>query len=307
MIVRSQDGTLIFCESVRAPNARGAVLVVHGIGEHSGRYAEFTAQALKLKLDVHLFDLRGHGRSQGTRGHFTSLDELHQDIDAWISHLVDSGELSHSLPCFMVGHSLGGLIALTYIPKYVRKPLYPEISGLCLSAPALGLRWNPLRSLEANVARRLPKFLQSLQIPTGLPPESLSHDKSEVKQYEDDPLVHGWITPAAYLAIEKGIQSLPKIVSQLDLSLLFLLSGKDKVVDTAASETFAKKVAVARPGKVEVRVFHTFFHEPFHETKRERAYLEFKKWIMKCLAPIPSKKSSSKSSVKEATGKATLH
>jgi alpha-beta hydrolase superfamily lysophospholipase len=302
MIVRSADGTLIYCESFRALRARGALLVVHGMGEHCGRYQELVAEAKKIKLDVHLFDLRGHGRSQGTRGHFQSLDELHQDMDAWVSHLVDSGALSADLPCFLLGHSLGGLIALTFVPKYVRKPLYPEITGLCLSSPALGLHWNPKRILEMKLASRVPKFLQSFQVPTGISPADLSHDSAEVRAYEEDPLVHGWITPAAFLAIEKGIHSLPKIVGQLDLSLLFLLSGKDKVVETAAAEAFAKKVAVARPGRVEIRVFHTFFHEPFHETKRERAFFELKKWITKCLTP--SKKNSSKSSGSEVTGKA---
>jgi alpha-beta hydrolase superfamily lysophospholipase len=138
-----------------------------------------------------------------------------------------------------------------------------------------------------------------------MPPESLSHDRAQVRQYEEDPLVHSWITPAAYLAIEKGIQSLPRIVRHLDLPLLFLLSGRDRVVDTAASEAFARKVEVAYPGRVEVRVFHTFFHEPFHETKRERAFLEFKKWILKCL--IPSKPSSLRSSGRRAIGKVNLH
>ena len=304
MIVRSEDSTLIFCESFRAPRARGALLVIHGIGEHSGRYSELVDQALELRLDVHVMDLRGHGRSQGIRGHFTSLDQLHQDMDAWISHLVDFRSLSADKPCFLFGHSLGGLIALTYLPKYVQRPLYPEISGLCLSAPALGLRWNPLRTLEAQLARQLPKFLQSIHVPTGLSAEQLTHDKEEVRQYKEDPLVHGWITPAAFLAMEKGMASIHRIIAQIDLPVLFMLGGKDRVVNTEAAENFAGKLAVAHPGRVEVRIFHTFFHEPLHETKRERAYLELKKWILKCLTP--SKKSSSKSSKRKATGKAIL-
>jgi alpha-beta hydrolase superfamily lysophospholipase len=306
MIVRSEDGTLIFCESLRAPAARGALLVIHGLGEHSGRYRELAEQAMKLKLDVHLMDLRGHGRSTGTRGHFASLDEHHQDIGAWISHLVSSGALRGDLPCFLLGHSLGGLIALTFIPKYARGPLNPELSGLCLSAPAVGLPWNPLRAMEGKLARRLPRFLQSLHVPTGISSESLTHDKRELELYLADPLVHRWITPAAYIAMERGMRSLPKLIKDLDLPLLFLLSGKDKVVDTRAAERFARKVAVAHPGKVEVRVFHTFFHEPFHESKRERAFLELKRWILKRL-PTRSKKSSSRSSGKEATGKVSLH
>jgi len=306
MIVRSQDGTLIFCESFCADGSRGALLVVHGIGEHGGRYLELVKQARRLKLDVHILDLRGHGRSQGIRGHFESLEQLHQDMDAWIDHLVANGSLKANLPCFLLGHSLGGLIALTYLPRYVRQPLYPEFSGVCLSAPALGLRWSPLRDLERTLALGLPKFLRSIHVPTGLSAEDLSHDPEEVMKYNEDPLVHGWITPAAFLAIQEGIQSLPKLVSRLGgQPMLFLLSGKDRVVDTAAAEAFAKKVQVAHPGKVEVRVFHTFFHEPFHETKRERAFLELKKWMLRCLTP--SKKSSSRSSASGATAKATLH
>lgn len=306
MIVRSADGTLIFYESFRVPAARGALLVVHGMGEHSGRYAELTAEASRLKLDVHLIDLRGHGRSHGVRGHFSSLDVLHEDMDAWISHLVDAGDLKENLPCFLLGHSLGGLVAATYVPKYTRRPRYPALAGLCLSSPCLGLRNSPFQALEATLAKHLPRFLQAVQVPTGIAPESLTHDREEVAAYREDPLVHGWITPAAYLAIEKAIASLPKLLPKLDLPVLFLFGGRDKVVDVRAGEKFAAKLAIAHPGKVEVRIFHTFFHEPFHETKRERAFLEYKKWILKC-STTRSKKSSSTSSAKEATGKATLH
>ncbi len=306
MIVHSEDGTLLYCESFLAPKSKGAVLVVHGLGEHSGRYGELAKHFLKLGLDVHTVDLRGHGRSQGTRGHFTSLDELHQDLDAWITHLVSSGSLASKRPCFLLGHSLGGLVALTYVSKYVKHPLFPELTGLCLSAPALGLRWNPVREVETLIARHLPKFFQSLQVPSGIDPAELSHDAKEVQAYVEDPLVHSWITPAAFLAMEEGIRSLSKFIPQLNLPILFLLGGKDKVVSSRAAESYAKKLSVAHPGMVEVRVFHTFFHEPFHETKRERAYLECKKWILKCLQ-APLKKSSSRSSGKEVTAKATLH
>ncbi len=303
MIVRSADGTLIFCESFRTAKARGALLVVHGIGEHSGRYEELVEHALRLRLNVHLFDLRGHGRSQGVRGHFKSLADHHADMDAWISHLVDSGELNAGLPCFLLGHSLGGLIALTFLARYLQKPSYPEITGLLLSSPLLGLRWNPLRLLEAQVARHLPSFLLSLQVPTGISAKQLTHDRLEQKRYEEDPLVHGWITPAAFLAIEDGLTSVNRLLPQLRSPILLLLGGQDEVVDNNESLQLRKKVA--DPRLVEVKVFHRFFHEPLHESKKERAHLEIKKWILKCLqAP---KKGSSKSFAKEAIGKETSH
>lgn len=301
MIVRSQDGTLIYGESHRVRAPKGALLVVHGLGEHCGRYAELVEHAKRLRLDVHLLDLRGHGRSQGTRGHFASIDELHQDMDAWLQHLVDGGHLKAELPCYLLGHSLGGLVAITFAARYVRKPLYPELAGVVLSAPACGLRWNPLRSLEGQLARRLPRFLQSVQVPTGLPYDCLTHDADEQRRFEEDPLVHRWITPAAFLATERGMASLSKLLPELGLPCFFLLSGRDRVVNTAASLAFAKKLSIAHPGSVEVRVFHTFFHEPFHETKRDRAFMELKKWVLK---QRRLKADSSESSVSGATAKA---
>lgn len=309
MIFKSSDGTLIFCESFRAVKPQGSIFVVHGLGEHSGRYQEFTKECLRLKLDVHLMDLRGHGRSQGVRGHFNSFEELHSDLDAWLDHLVGSGELSAG-PSFLFGHSLGGLIATTYLAKYVAKPMYPIFAGMILSAPALGLRMNPFKVLEAKIARSIPPFFRTIQVPAGIDANLLTHDKEEVEKYKADPLVHSWITPAAFTAIEQAIATLPNLISHLDLPSLFIIPGKDKVVDPIATQKFAAKLSVAHSGKVEVKNFHSFFHESFNELKKERAYLELKKWILKCLLPTKatsSKKSSSKSSAKGATARASLH
>lgn len=301
MILRSSDGTLIFCESLLVPKARGDLLVVHGMGEYSGRYHALAEEAHSLRLNVHLFDLRGHGRSQGTRGHFTDMSEHHRDIDAWLEHLVGAGHLSANRPCFLLGHSLGGLIALTYSAHYVPKALYPAISGLILSAPALGIPKNPLRKIEAQVARHLPAFFQNIQVPSGIKARQLSHDKEEIRAYENDPLVHGWITPAAYLAMERAIRSVSSLMANLNFPIFFLLSGKDEVVDNAASRKFIQKLSVAHRGRVEVKVFQRFFHEAFHESGKERAFLELKKWILKQL--LPSKKSSSKSSARKVIAK----
>jgi alpha-beta hydrolase superfamily lysophospholipase len=306
MIVRSSDGTLIFGESFRASRARGALLVVHGIGEHSGRYDELVEEALNLRLDVHVMDLRGHGRSKGTRGHFTDIAEHHADLDAWIGHLVATGALGDRVPCLLFGHSLGGLIALTYAARYVPQPPAPPISALALSNPCLGLRWNPLLRVEAGLARKVPGFLGSIQVPNGIDPRWLSHDAEEVERYRNDPLVHKWITPAAFLAIERAIAGLPKLYPQLGMPTLFLLSGKDKAVDTSAAQSFAGKLGIAHPGQVEVKLFHSFFHEPFHELRRERAFLELKKWILQCaIPPSPAKTASSKCSGNGATAKGT--
>jgi alpha-beta hydrolase superfamily lysophospholipase len=218
---------------------------------------------------------------------------------------VEAGELKASLPCYLLGHSLGGLVALTFAARYVPGPTYPSLSGLILSSPLVGVKWNPARALEAQVARRTPKFLQTIHIPTGIKFEDLTHDAEEIARCRLDPLMHQWITPGGFKSMERGMASLPKLVAQLNLPMLFLVSGQDHVVNPQATLSFAKKCSVASPGKVEVRVFHNFYHEPFHELKKERAFLELKKWILRCLPrnTIPSSLSSSKSSAKKATAK----
>lgn len=302
MILQSADGTRLYSESLRVKNARGSLLVVHGLGEHSGRYHELAEEARSLKLDVHLFDLRGHGRSQGVRGHFTDIAEHHRDLDAWLNHLVASRDLRTDRPCYLLGHSLGGLIATTFSAQYVARPPLPEFAGLILSAPAFGIPWRPTRPLESRLVRHLPKMLRTVHVPTGIRPEDLSHDKDAVRAYREDPLNHSWITPAAFLALERAIEELPDVLPKIDLPVLFLLNGKDRVVETAAADRFAKKLSVAHPGTVEVKIFQRFFHEAFHETGKERALLELKKWILKQLLP-KSKKGSSRSSASGATAK----
>ena len=308
MIFRSNDGTLVFCDSFQVESPRASILVVHGIGEHSGRYQELVKICNKAKLDVHVFDLRGHGRSQGLRGHFNSMDEHYADMDGWIEFLVSQKKIYSDLPLLLLGHSLGGLIATGYAAQYIQKPLYPSLRGLVLSAPALGLKHSLFKKVESQLAKHVPGFFKKFQVPTGLDATWLTHDKDEIEKYRNDPLVHGWITPAAFIAMEAAMSELPQYIAQLNMNTLFLLGGKDRIVSVDAALKFSEKLKVAHPGRTEVRVFHSFFHEPFHEAKRERAFLELKKWTLKCLTSnkANSKKNLSRSSARGATAKAIL-
>ena len=303
MIFKSDDGSLLYCESFRVENPKASLLVVHGIGEHLGRYQEFARVMNRSRIDVHCLDLRGHGRSNGIRGHVQSFLQYHQDLEAWVSHLQGNEELSTEIPCFLFGHSLGGLICTGFLARRKPEPLSVPIVGLALSNPAFGIAMNPLRKMEKELAKRLPSFLRHVQVPNSIPAEKLSHDKKAVEAYKQDPLVHSWATPALYLAMLEEMRALKKLLPQLKMPLLFLLSGKDTIVHTAAAERFAKKLTVAYPENIRIRHFHGFFHEIFQETKRERAYLELKKWIQECLHPrkkIAKKKGSSTSSARAA-------
>lgn len=283
MIIKSEDGKLIYCESHRVENPRASVVIVHGLGEHCGRYDELTAFFHKLKIDVHSFDLRGHGRTPGTRGHFESLEEIFADIDALFKHLTASFTWDAQLPLYLFGHSLGGLIALEYAERYSQPALHPKLKGLILSAPALAVKLNFFEELQGKLSQALPKFLNTLQVSTRMDPNDLTRDPEEQKLYREDPLVHPWLTPGAYGAIQEGLSNVPQALRSLKVPTLVLLGGKDTIVDTDRIVKKIEKMQRKERVPIEVKIFYSFRHEPFHELRRERAYLELKKWFLKQL------------------------
>jgi alpha-beta hydrolase superfamily lysophospholipase len=301
VIVSASDGVRLFTVANKAKRRKGSLLVFHGIGEHCGRYQKVFEQAADLGLSSFAMDLRGHGRSQGVRGHIASWEQLQSDVDLWIEHLVAAGSLSEELPLFFLGHSLGGLVAASAALRYRKKPTYPRLQGLTLSSPSLALRWTPLRLLELQAAQLLPPFLRTVQVPTGISAEQLTHDENERKLFASDPLVHQWITPAAFLAMESAMSETERRLKELEVPVFFLLGGEDKVIDVRRVEKLARKLQLARPGMVEVKQFQKFLHEPFHETHQDRAFQEWHRWTLKQLVAL------GKSSNKGAIGRVISH
>lgn len=308
MIFKGSDRTLLYGESHFAKSSIGSLLVVHGLGEHLGRYQHLVKWALGLGFDVHLMDLRGHGRSQGIRGHVNEFSQYANDLESFIAHLEATGELKRESPCYIFAHSLGGLIALDFLSRATIHGFHTKINGLILSSPALGIRPGFLNSMQALLAEVIPGFLRTLQFPTGILPEALTHDAGEIQKYNDDPLVHSWITPALFMGMVNTMDRSSTLLKGVNVPTLFLLAGRDTVVDTQAAEHFAAKLAVARPNKIKVRRFHSFYHEVINEKRKDLAFREMKQWIVSRLhkkRKAVSKKGLSGSSGKRATVKAT--
>ncbi|MCO5143959.1 MAG: lysophospholipase [Oligoflexia bacterium] len=310
MIFQSHDGAMIFHDKkIIAKNKKKAsILIIHGLGEHSGRYQALAKHFNKLGIDVFSFDLRGHGRSQGTRGHFESISQLSDDVQCYVQHLLDIKDLEAGEPLYVLGHSLGGLVATYFVANFKREKKNPTLEGLILSAPAFGLGNSPLRKIQSGLAKQVPSFFQAIQIPTGIQSKQLTHDHKEQKKYDADPLVHGWISPSAYSAMEKAIADLYSLIPSLDIPTLFMLCGRDSVVDTNAAENFFQRLQIAHSEKISKIVFSNFYHEPFHELNRKRAVGELTKWIAKQLGMPTTKRlkqGSFKLSKKKAIEKAT--
>jgi len=301
MIFVASDGVRIHCRSHIRESARADVLVLHGMGEHSGRYEEFAARLGRAGCNVHLMDWRGHGCSEGLSGHVVDFNQFHRDFEGWVAGLEANGKLSKERPLFLFTHSLGGLIAVDYFLSF-RDANPPQLAGLVLSSPAVGIL-NPAAILKPVFDLRFPALLEQLHFPNGIKAADLTHDKEKRAEYDNDPLVHGKITISLFRGMLAAIERATIAKSAFPCPVLVIYAEDDRVVDPEAVQKFAKNL---KAEDKEVRGFRGFFHEVFNETKRDEAYKLLVGWLDKWTKPAKKNKSSSaKSSAHAPTAKAT--
>ena len=243
-----------------------AVGLVHGLGEHSGRYDHVAAALTGAGYAVFAFDLRGHGRSGGRRGD-TRFGPCIDDIDRL---LADAADAVPGKPRFLYGHSLGGLLVLTYGLRRRATPL----AGIVSSGAALR---SPLREQRAKVtaARLLAPVTPWLTLPTGLDSALVSRDPAVVAAYRADPLVHDKASVAfARDAIAAGDAALAGAGSFTTPSLV-LHGGADRLTLPEGSRRFA---AVA-PGDCRLVVYDGLYHEIHNEPEQGRVLADVVGWL----------------------------
>jgi alpha-beta hydrolase superfamily lysophospholipase len=261
------DGQPLFLRDWPLARSRGAVLLVHGLGEHSGRYGRLAQWFNQRGYAVRGYDQRGHGRTPGRRGGLRHGDDLLADL-ATVYHDYADG-LPH--PPLLLGHSMGGLVALRAV-----------LDG-CVAPPALVLSSPVLRSWESPrmiaLARLLARLAPSLPLRSGLDFDQLSHDRQVVADYRRDPLRHGWITPRlADFIFRDGARCIADAAT-LALPTLLLVADSDGLVDPAGSRAFARKAASS--GRLTTRFFSTLYHELFNEAEpgRGQVLMQLGDWL----------------------------
>ena len=249
-----------------AGNVKGVVCLVHGLGEHSGRYSPLADFLNRSGFAVMAFDLRGHGRSGGKRGHFayeTALDDIGLLV-------AEARRRFGEAPRFLYGHSLGGNLVLNYI---LRRPV-DALRGAIVSGPWLRLAFDP-PAYKVFLARSVGKLLPGLLQPSGLQPEYLSHDAEVVRAYVEDPLVHDRISAGLFLgAYEAGLWALEH-ASALSIPLLLMHGTADHLTSADASREFC-----ARAGeRCTLRLWEGMYHEVHNEPGKEEVYRTVKAWL----------------------------
>jgi alpha-beta hydrolase superfamily lysophospholipase len=247
--------------------ARAAVLIVHGLGEHSGRYQRLAQWFHVRGYAVRSYDQRGHGRSGGRRGALRHADDLLEDL----ARVYNDYASGWSRPPVLVGHSMGGLVAVRAVLDHRIEP-----SALVLSSPAL-------RSHEPAWLRRLAgwlaRWLPNLPLRTGLPIEMVSHDPQVATDFRHDPLRSGAITPRLADFIFRAGETSIADASRLRVPTLLLVAGSDKLVDPAGSRDFAAGAWATQC--LTTRFFDTLYHELFNEAEpaRHQVLTQMADWL----------------------------
>ncbi len=245
---------------------RGVLLLVHGLGEHSGRYQQLASRLCEWGFAVRGYDLYGHGASDGVRGGLPGDDRLLDDLAAVVD--ATRAGMAHGVPLLLLGHSLGGLVAARFVSLAMR-----PLDALILSSPALDPGLNALQKLLLAL---LPRIAPDLRVGNGLNPALISHDPATVAAYRADPLVHDRICGrlARFLA-QTGVATLA-LAPKWTLPTLLLYAGADKLVNPAGSWAFA---AAAPQQLVTTRCFASLYHEIFNEVDAEPVFAELKSWL----------------------------
>jgi alpha-beta hydrolase superfamily lysophospholipase len=239
--------------------ARAGVLIVHGLGEHSGRYEHVGDHLAVRGLEVRAFDLRGHGRSGGRRAFVDRFEDLVEDARRQLAHLTAAGR-----PTVVLGHSLGGVVAL----RLSQAGLGPDL--LVLSAPSIEAAIAPWKKI---IARLLGRVAPRLSLPNGFTGEQLSRDPTVGEDYFADPLVETRTTTRLGAEALRAMAAARRNLHRLAVPTLVIHSGADSIVPPAVSAHLADHPLVDRV------VFPNFRHESFNEDGGTRALDTVASWI----------------------------
>lgn len=256
---------------------RGQVLIVHGLGEHAGRYAHVAAALNAQGWQVNAYDQRGHGASTGARGALPGAEALCEDLAAVIGR-VRSGPG----PFVLLGHSMGGLLAARYVAEALaQKPALwsRPVDALVLSSPALEADLTTAQKLQLAMAGTL---APNMALGNGLKPEWVSRDPAVVRAYVADPLNHDRITPRLARFIVDGGVLVRARAPQWRVPTLLMWAGADRCVAPAGSAAFA---ADAPKAVVQHRCFDGLAHEIFNEPEQAEVLSHLTRWLEGLTSP----------------------
>jgi lysophospholipase len=249
---------------------RGVLVIAHGLGEHSGRYAHLVDWLAGKQISVYSLDHRGHGRSAGKRGHVLSFNEYVEDLSIYINIVRDEHP---GLPVFLLGHSMGGVISVLCALRCQNL-----IRGLILSSPALVPVVEAPR-IKAAMAGFLSKYAPGLLVSNELDANYISHDREIVANYIADPLNHDRISTRWYSEYLKSAAECLDRAGEITVPLLVFHGTEDRIVDFSGAMQVYESAASRDKKKL---LLEGLYHETMNEVEHERVKVldVVGKWIL---------------------------
>ena len=241
--------------------------LVHGMGEHLGRYGHVADMFASHGYAVFAFDQIGHGQSEGKRGDAPAYDALLDGVGAM---LAEAGQQYPGTPIYLFGHSMGGNVTLNYILRRT-----PDIAGAIVTGPWLKLAFSP-PPMQVVLARVVNWIMPSYANKRPMTGEHLTSDPDMIRRYQEDPLGHGSITARFFLSVQEAGRWALEHAGKWRLPLLLMHGGTDQVTSIEASREFAE---AAGSGGCQFQEWPGYKHELHNELGREEVFLAMRSWL----------------------------
>lgn len=264
---KTKDGVNLYAKEWKPEgNVKAVVALVHGLGEHIGRYDHVAEAFGKAGYAMVGFDQRGHGKSDGIRG-FESYENAMVDITRNINNAKDRYP---GMPVFLYGHSLGGNLVLYY--SLTQKP---ELKGVIATSPGLATA-EPLSPALLATTKIMYRLAPSMKIKNGLDLAGLSHDPQVAEKYIADPLVHPFISPRLALDMLNAGNYCVEHAAEFPLPLLLMQGTADRLVNPKRTRDFAQAAPLS---KITYKEWDGFYHEMHNEPQKEEVINTMIRWM----------------------------
>lgn len=263
--VESADGTRLVYRAWPKPGSL-AFAVVHGLGEHAGRYERFANGMAQQGMGTYALDLRGHGKSPGPRGHVDSWSQWTDDVAAFVSH-VESISGAEVVP---VGHSFGGVALLST----VLAGQLPKTRRFVVSSPALKLKL-AVAGWKLTFGPIASKIVPRLALANEVDPKAVSRIPEVVEAYRNDPLVHDKISTRMGAEWQEATRDILSRAGQIKIPFLILAGTADALIDPAGSVELHEQATSTS----ELRMLEGRFHEPFNDIGSDEVFQLIADWL----------------------------
>jgi len=267
--ISSRGGIQIFC-TVWQPGdpPKAVVFLVHGLGEHSGRYEEMASFFETHQIAVFAYDLRGHGQSEGKKGHAASVEQFVEDMEI---ALMKCRSLFIETPIFLFGHSMGGQIVATYLDTTKSK----EISGAIISSAWFRIV-TPPPSWQNVLIKKLALIAPSLTLSNRLNVKNISSVKAEVELYKNDPQIHDRLSIALFNSLFANGLRLTHDAQTSSIPVLICHGDRDQITAVLGSEQYANNLGE----NADLKLWEGSFHEIHHDFEKDKVMQYYVDWIL---------------------------